>query len=213
MDKFLLGFFSFGWLRGLDFLAPLALRLYLAPMFWVSGAKKLGLFSSADFAWYNPFSWINMDAVQAASSAFHGGIFEGFAANFVTISVAGLEIFGAILLILGFAVRWITLPLMFIVAVIGFVALKGQNLVDALMQFAATHGYTTIANSAFEVSVAHLIMLFALFFMGAGRFISLDWFIAHGYSKKIENKNQQKVAEEEDPFAIDTMDEDTDAKD
>lgn len=205
MDKFLLGFFSFGWLRGLDFLAPLALRLYLAPMFWVSGATKLGLFSSPDFVWYNPLTWINMDAVQTASSAFSSDIFAGFAANFLTISIAGLEIVGAILLILGFAVRWITIPLMFIVGLVGFIALKGQALLDAGMNFISSHGYTTMANSDFEVTIATLIMLFTLFFIGAGRFLSLDWFIAHSYHKKIANK-KAKADVEDDPFEIDTSD-------
>ena len=206
MDKFLLGFFSFSWLRGLDFLAPLVLRLYLAPMFWVSGASKLGLFSSADFAWYNPLTWINMDTVQAASSTFQGGIFEGFAANFVTISVAGLEIFGAILLILGLAVRWIILPLIFIVGLMSVIVLKGQGLLDTVTQFIMTHGYTTVLNNDFEVSVVHLIMLFVLFFTGAGRFLSLDWFIAHAYTKKIESKNHKQITEDDDPFSMDTMD-------
>jgi len=205
MDKFLLGFFSFGWLRGLDFLAPLALRLFLAPMFWVSGSTKLGLFSSPDFVWYNPLTWINMDAVQAASPAFSGGVFADFAASFLTISVAGLEVFAAILLILGFAVRWISIPLIFIVGLMGFVALKGQPLIEAGTQFLSSHGYTTMANSGFEVTIATVIMLFTLFFIGAGRFLSLDWFIAHGYHKKIETK-KQKVEADDDPFEIDTTD-------
>lgn len=208
MDKFLLGFFSFGWLRGLDFLAPLALRLYLAPMFWVSGSTKLGLFSSSDFAWYNPLTWINMDAVQAASSAFSGGVFADFAAGFLTISIAGLEVIGAILLILGFAVRWITIPLVFIVGLVGYVALKGQPLLEVATSFLSSHGYTTMANSSFEVTVATVIMLFTLFFIGAGRFFSLDWFIAHGYHRKIENKKQKVVVDEDDPFELDTKDDD-----
>ncbi len=32
--------------RALDFLAPLALRLYLAPVFWMAGTKKLANFES-----------------------------------------------------------------------------------------------------------------------------------------------------------------------
>lgn len=204
MDKFLLGFFSFRWLHGLDFLAPLALRLYLAPMFWVSGAGKLGLFSSPDFTWYNPLTWINMESVQAASANFSGGIFADFAANFLTISIAGIEIAGAILLILGLAVRWITIPLIFIVGVVGFAALGGQTLMEAGSQFLATHGYTTIANSTFEVTVAHIIMLFTLFFMGAGRFFSLDWFIYHGYDKKVTKKDTNPI--DDDPFDIDATD-------
>lgn len=60
MTRFLLGFFSFGWLRGLDFLPPLLLRLFLAPLLWVSGSNKLGLFSAADSDWLNPLTWVDM---------------------------------------------------------------------------------------------------------------------------------------------------------
>lgn len=208
MDKFILGFFSFAWLRGLDFLAPLAFRLYLAPMFWISGAEKLGLFKG-DVVWWNPMTWISGDAIQAASAAFNGGLFEGFAADFITVSVAGVEIAGAVLLILGFAVRWITLPLMFIIAIVGIAALGDQTLLEAGRQFLMSHGYTSIANSQFEVSFVHFTMLFALFFMGAGRFLSLDWFIGSGYDRKIKQKEAAKKSQEDD-FDIDMMDDDVD---
>ena len=205
MDKFLLGFFSFGWLRGLDFLAPVALRFFLAPMFWVSGSTKLGLFSSPDSVWFNPFTWINMDSVQTAASAFSGGVFADFAANFLTISIGGIEVVGAILLVLGFAVRWITIPLIFIVGLMGYASLAGKSLMDVVMQFVMSHGYTTVANDSFEVIVVNIIMLFTLFFIGAGRFLSVDWFIAHGYHKKIEGKNKA-VLDDDDLFAVDATD-------
>jgi uncharacterized membrane protein YphA (DoxX/SURF4 family) len=209
MDKFLLSFFSFGWLRGLDFLAPLALRLYLAPMFWVSGANKLGLFSSSDFVWYNPLTWVNMEAVQTASSHFSAAIFSDFAAGFLTVSIASIEVIAAILLILGFAVRWITLPLLFIVAIVGYATLGDQSLLQIGSQFLATHGYTTIASNSLEVTVAHLIMLFSLFFMGAGRFLSLDWFIYHTFIGKLSTKQSEDL-DEDDLFDIDATHTDND---
>jgi len=210
VDKFILGFFSFAWLRGLDFLAPLAFRLYLAPMFWVSGAEKLGLFKG-DVVWWQPATWFSGDAIQAASTKFDGGIFEGFTANAITVSVAGVEIIAAILLILGFAVRWITLPLMFVVAIVAMAALGEQPLLQTMQQFIMQHGYTTLANNMFEVAFVHFIMLFALFFMGAGRFLSLDWFIGHGYNRKIQAKEARKNAvNDDDEFDIDMMDDDND---
>lgn len=204
MDKFLLGFFSFGWLRGLDFLAPLALRLYLAPMFWVSGSTKLGLFSGS-VTWYDPTTWYSSDAIKAASSGFDGGIFSEFASSFLTVSIRGLEVVGAILLVLGFAVRWVTIPLIFIVGLVGYAALAGKSLIEVGTSFLMSHGYTSVATDSFEVIVVNIIMLFTLFFIGAGRFLSVDWFIAHGYYNKIEGK-KKVVADDEDIFADDAKD-------
>jgi len=200
MDKFLLSFFSFGWLKGIDFLAPLALRLYLAPLFWVSGANRLGLFSSSDFVWYNPLTWINIESVQAASAHFSGAVFSDFAANFIVISIASFEVVAAILLILGLAVRWISLPLIFIVGIIGYSTLSDATFIQITSQFLASHGYTTIANNGLEVTIAYIIMLFSLFFMGAGRFVSLDWFIYHSYVAKMVGKDQE---DEDDLFDVD----------
>jgi uncharacterized membrane protein YphA (DoxX/SURF4 family) len=40
--------------QGIDFLGPLALRLYLAPVFWMAGTEKLGDIESTA-AWFgNP---------------------------------------------------------------------------------------------------------------------------------------------------------------
>jgi len=210
VDKFILGFFSFAWLRGLDFLAPLAFRLYLAPMFWVSGANKVGLFAG-DVIWWNPLTWFSHEAIQIASNNFTGGLFEGFAADFITVSIASVEIAGAIFLVLGLAVRWITLPMMFIVGLVGIAALGEQPFLATAQQFLMQHGYTTIANNGFEVAFVHFILLFALFFMGAGRFLSLDWFIGHGYNKKIQNKETAKQTDDDD-FDVDMMDDDFDDK-
>ncbi len=42
--------------KTLDFLAPLALRLYLFPVFWMAGSKKFANFSStAD--WFGNEEW------------------------------------------------------------------------------------------------------------------------------------------------------------
>ena len=132
MTKFLLGFFSFGWLRGLDFLPPLLLRLFLAPLLWVSGSKKLGLFSADDTVWYNPLSWFNTDnpVHQATTAGLAKLPFIGDAlAGLLTTSIGWLEIVGAFLLLIGFAVRWISLPLLALIILTAVVALNGESVV------------------------------------------------------------------------------------
>ncbi|MGD8207574.1 MAG: DoxX family protein, partial [Thiohalocapsa sp.] len=81
--------------RALDFLAPLALRLYLAPVFWVAGTNKIAGFSST-VEWFGNPDW---------------GL--GLPAPLLMATLAtATEVIGALFLLLGFAVRWISIPLM-----------------------------------------------------------------------------------------------------
>ncbi len=207
MTKFLLGFFSFGWLRGLDFLPPLLYRLFLAPLFWVSGQQKLGLFTAADTKWYNPMTWINMDTYQAAAAKMSDLPFIGFLGDSLPGLIGGLEIIGAFFLLIGFAVRWISLPLLALVGVTAIAALNGQDIVSALKDLLMTHGYTDMSSSAFAKAIVYFLMLLALFFMGAGRFFSVDWFLYRRLHKKIAAKsgtgNRATQHREEDPFELD----------
>ncbi len=83
-----------GWLdltRKVDFLAPAALRIYLAPVFILAGLNKLG-------------------NAENVASYFE---FLGIPAAGLLVYVAGLsELVGGILLIPGIAVRLLTIPLM-----------------------------------------------------------------------------------------------------
>ncbi len=210
MTKFLLGFFSFGWLRGLDFLPPLLLRLFLAPLLWVSGSQKLGLFSSADYVWYNPLTWVNGETYQATAEAMSGLPFIGSLSSLLPGLVGGLEIVGACLLLIGFAVRWISLPLLALIALTALVALNGQDIVAALKEMLMTHGYTDMSSSGFSKAIIYFIMLLTLFFMGAGRFFSLDWFLYRRLNKKVragqaakDARNASKTVVNEDPFELD----------
>lgn len=211
MRKFLLGFFSFGWLRGLDFLPPLLLRLFLAPLLFVSGQQKLGLFTGSDFVWYNPMTWINSATYQAAADTMSSVPLLGSASGLTTGLIGGLEIIGAFLLLIGFAVRWISLPLLVLVALTGFVALNGQDIVATLKEMLMTHGYTDMSTSGFAKSLMYFLMLLTLFFMGAGRFFSVDWFLHRGMHKKIATGTMAKDAHEhhaEDPFDLDNTTDD-----
>ena len=189
MTKFLLGFFSFGWLRGLDFLPPLILRLFLVPLLWVSGQQKLGLFTSADAVWYNPMTWINTETYQAAAESMSGLPLIGNLADMLPALVGGLEVVGAFLLLIGFAVRWISLPLLALIGLTAFVALNGQDIVAVLKDLLMTHGYTDMSDSAFSKALIYFLMLLTLFFMGAGRFFSVDWFLHRRLHNKINAKN------------------------
>lgn len=200
--KFLLNFFSLEWLRVFDFLAPLALRLWLAPMFWVDGVQRLGLFSSADFIWYNPMTWVNYEAVQANAAALTGSVMSGLGSETLTLLIGGIEVIGAVLLIFGFAVRWVVLALGFVVIVLGLLALGDASFVEAGKQLLMEHGFVGMLSNTTEVYLTYFIMLLALFFMGAGRWCSLDWFIYRHFARKIDARYDTH-----DPFEIDATDE------
>lgn len=210
MTKFLLGFFSFGWLRGLDFLPPLLLRLFLAPLLWVSGSNKLGLFTSADFIWFNPFTWVNLDnpvfEATVAGLAKLPFIGEGLA-TVIGTSIGWLEVVGAFLLLIGFAVRWISLPLLALIILTAIVALNGESVIASIKSLLTTHGYTDMSGSTFSKALVYFLMLLTLFFMGAGRFFSVDWFLHRRLNNKITASAAAKEAMQRevksDPFDLD----------
>ncbi len=205
MTKFFLGFFSFGWLRGFDFLPPLLLRLFLAPLLWVSGSSKLGIS-------FDPFTLMNTDnAVFQATAAGIAKIpfIPDALTNLLTMSIGILEVVGAFLLLIGFAVRWISLPLLALILMTAFLALNGENIIDAIKGLFNTYGYTDMNDSPFTTSLVYFIMLLTLFFMGAGRFFSVDWFLYRRMNKKIIASDAAKSAAQvrkeakADPFDLD----------
>lgn len=200
--KFLVGFFSLEWMRVFDFIAPLAIRLFLAPMFWVSGVKHLGLFSSSDFVVYNPLTWVNTEAFQQNAAAMSNTVFSGMGAETLLILIGTIEIIAAILLVLGFAVRWVVLALMFVVVALGTIAMGEAGFLITMQQLVMSHGYTDMSNNLTEVYLVYFVLLLALFFMGAGRWASLDWYVYRSFMKRIDSK----VAHH-DPFEIDATDE------
>ncbi|MEB4590616.1 DoxX family protein [Candidatus Thiothrix sp. Deng01] len=201
--KFFVGFFSLEWMRVFDFIAPLVIRLFLAPMFWISGVKRLGLFSSSDFVVYNPLTWLNTEAFQQSAASMHNSLFTGMGAETLVILLGVIELAAAICLVLGFAVRWVTLALMFVVVVLGLIAMGDAGFVNTMEQLVMSHGYTNMTNNLTEVYLVYFILLLALFFMGAGRWFSLDWYVYRSFMKRIDDK----AAAQHDPFEIDATDE------
>jgi len=92
-----------------DFLGPLALRLYLAPIMWMAGTQKLNSFSDT-VAWFGNLDWelgLPFPTLMAAL-------------------VTGTEVIGAVFLLLGIAVRWISIPL-FMTMIVAAITVHWQN--------------------------------------------------------------------------------------
>lgn len=202
MTRFLLGFFSFGWLRGLDFLPPLLLRLFLAPLLWVSGSSKLGLFSAADSDWLNPLTWVDMTAHAATVEALKASVLPIPLPELMAWIIPGVEIAGAILLLIGFAVRWISLSILVLVVGTLVMMLSGKDLAQVAESFVATHGYVDPETSSLSQMLTYLIMFLTLFFMGAGRYFSIDWMLYHKLQLRLARLKADKATLVNDPFSV-----------
>lgn len=179
-------------LKYLDFTAPLALRLFLIPIFWMAGSNKI------DFATLMPYA--------GTVSWFDNSL--GMPLPTLMAFMAGwTEILGAVLLALGLAVRFISIPLMvtMLVAAVTVHWDNGwQSIADPAAPFAnervieaaerlsraqsilAEHGNyewltgrgkLAIINGGIEYAITYFIMLLALFFSGGGRFVSIDYWL------------------------------------
>jgi uncharacterized membrane protein YphA (DoxX/SURF4 family) len=172
-------------LRGLDFLAPLALRLYLVPVFWMAGSNKLADMDST-IAWFGNPDWglgLPLPALMAWAAAL-------------------TEVLGAALLLLGLATRWISIPLM-ITMLVAAVTVHWQNgwaaitetaesaerlaAANALLQEHGNYAWLTgsgefvVLNNGIEFAATYFVMLLALFFSGGGRYLSVDYWIARQF--------------------------------
>jgi len=173
----------------LDFLAPLALRLYLAPVFWMAANNK-----------WNPFD--STSSLQGTIDWF-GNPDWGLGLPFPELMgymAWGAEYFGAILLVLGLGVRWVSIPLMITMVVAaltvhidnGWLAIAEPSAqLDAARSLLQEHGNYdwltqnggfVILNNGIEFATTYFIMLLALFFIGAGKFVSADYWVAKKFS-------------------------------
>jgi len=175
--------------RAVDFIAPLALRLYLVPVFWMSSNNK-----------WNPF---DPESSLDATIEWFGNADWGLGLPFPELMghlAWGAEYFGTIFLLLGFAVRWISIPLMvtMIVAAVtvhwdnGWLAIAGPSeQLDAARSLLQEHGNYdwltqngpfVVLNNGIEFATTYFIMLLTLFFIGAGNYVSVDYWIAKKFS-------------------------------
>lgn len=174
----------FSRLKYLDGLAPLALRLFLVPVFWMAGTQKIAGMEST-IEWFGNPDW---------------GLDLPFPSLLAHLA-AYTEAIGALLLLLGLATRWISLPLMFtmLVAIFavhwdnGWAMVANSSAEDVAVRLAAARdilqehgnyawltekGGMVILNNGIEFGVIYLLMLFSLLFTGGGRFTSVDYFLA-----------------------------------
>lgn len=180
--------------KQLDFLAPLLLRIFLAPIFIIAGYGKLTNLESTAEYFGNP-DW---------------GL--GMPAPLLMALLASLtEFFGGIAILIGFATRWFAIPLMFTMAVAAGTA-HWQNGWHALPETTLTvpwewkkdrieeavkrrdkareilkensnydwiteYGSITVLKNGIEFAATYFLMLMVLFFFGAGRYVSVDYWL------------------------------------
>ena len=168
---------------------PLALRLYLVPVFWVAGNNKLAHFSDTA-AWFGNPDWgLGLPAPKLMAAL-----------------AMGSELVGAVLLLVGLGIRWITVPLMVTMLVAAFKvhAKNGwQAVADPMSPWANANvegagerlqmartllerhgnydwltetGNFVVSNNGMEWAITYFVMLLALFFTGAGK-ASVDHFL------------------------------------
>ncbi|MFW2403818.1 MAG: DoxX family protein [Gammaproteobacteria bacterium] len=178
--------------RAVDFLGPLALRLYLAPIFWMAGTSKLSGFENTVSYFGNP-DW---------------GLGLPFPTLMVVLALSA-EIAGAVMLLVGLGVRWISVPLMVTMLVAAFTAhwqngwqaiadpkfclfncgdaieaaerlSRGRSILKehGNYEWLTEQGGFVVLNNGIEFAATYFIMLLVLFFIGGGRYVSLDYWIA-----------------------------------
>lgn len=181
--------------RKADFLAPLAIRLYLAPVFWMAGMNKVNgfdgtvqWFGNADWGLGLPLPWL------------------------MAFLATATEVAGGIMLLIGIGVRWISIPLMITMLVAAFKVHwhnGWQAIADTSMclfncsdaegaaerlskarellrehgnyDWLTEQGGVVISNNGIEFAATYFVMLLALLFIGGGRYISADYWIAQKF--------------------------------
>lgn len=174
----------------LDFLLPLLLRLYLAPVFWVAGMNKVTGIEGV-IQWFGNSDWGL------------GLPFPELLAWLATLTELG----GAVLILVGLAVRWVSIPLM-ITMLVAMFSVHWHNgwqaVADPMSAFAAAdaeeairrldiakeilkeHGNYTwltekggfvVSNNGIEWAATYFVMCLALFFVGGGKYISIDYYL------------------------------------
>ncbi len=181
----------------IDFLGPLALRIYLAPIFIIAGWNKL---------------------TGLEDTAYYFGEFLGMPAPMLMAVLAGLtEFIGGLSLLFGVALRFMAIPMMFTMIVAagtahwdnGWHALPETTLTvpwewradlieDAQQRKAAAvsilqehgnyewlteAGNFTVLKNGIEFAATYFVVLLMLLFSGAGRYVSVDYWIARKYGK------------------------------
>lgn len=181
----------------IDFLGPLALRIYLAPIFIIAGWNKLS---------------------GLEDTAYYFGEYLRMPAPMLMAVLAGLtEFIGGLSLLFGIALRFMAIPMMFTMIVAagtahwdnGWHALpettltvpwewrtdlieEAQQRKSAAVSILQEHGNYewlteagnfTVLKNGIEFAATYFVMLLMLLFSGAGRYVSVDYWIARKYGE------------------------------
>ncbi|WP_228710685.1 HvfX family Cu-binding RiPP maturation protein [Saccharobesus litoralis] len=171
-------------------LAPLALRLYLAPIMIQAGYNKYVGFEGV-VEWFSYLGFI-LPSVMA----------------FLAMVT---ELVGGILILIGLATRWVSIPLMITMLVAAFSVhwqngwlaiadgsswLANDNVIAAQEKLAmaksilqeygnydwlTSSGSFVILNNGIEFAITYFIMFLVLFFYGGGRYVSIDYWLARKF--------------------------------
>ncbi|SRR6056297_169397 len=193
--------------RRVDFLAPLLLRLYLGPIFISAGLNKALAWDNT-VAWFGNADWglglplPGLMAFLAVSAELVGGflLILGLATRYIALPLM------VTMLVAALSVHWengwfaiapsdpatsMAKPL----AAVGIPGAKASlenseevgrrlNAARGLLREHGNYGWLTgkgnvvILNNGIEFAATYFIMLLSLFFTGAGRYLSLDYWLA-----------------------------------
>lgn len=178
-----------------DWTAPLVIRLYLSPIMLQAGWSKFSSFENT-VAWFEHSLNLPFPAVMAALAT-------------------GTELLGGVFLILGLAIQFIVIPLMIVMLVAAFTVhwengwlavsdasswLANDRVLEAVdkkeraisilqehgnYEWLTSSGSITVLNNGIEFSITYFIMLLSLFILGAGRFISVDYWVGNALTKEV----------------------------
>lgn len=182
--------------KAIEFTAPLLLRLYLVPIFWMAGTKKWADFEGT-VEWMGNADW---------GLGLPFPLIMAFLATWT-------EILGAIALLFGIGLRYISVPLMVTMAVAAITVhwdYGWQAITDPGAPFAndrvmaaadklayakevigehadysylTSYGSIVMLNNGIEFAATYFIMLLTLFFIGAGKYVSVDYWLLQKLKK------------------------------
>ena len=188
--------------KHIDGLPALALRIYLVPIFWMAGTKKIDV--STLMPYQNTVDWF-------------GNPEWGLGLPLPTLMafMAGwTELLGAIFLAIGILVRWISIPLLVTMAVAAFSAhwvngwqaiadpgapFANERVIESAERLAAAkdilrehgnyswltgRGSLVILNNGIEFATTYFVMLMALLALGGGRYVSLDYWLDRWFGRR-----------------------------
>ncbi|MGV3346497.1 DoxX family protein [Enterobacteriaceae bacterium LUAb1] len=176
--------------RKADFLALLAIRIYLIPIIFTGAHSKVTGFAGT-------VAWFGAPASQ-------GGLDLPFPELFAFLAAA-TEVMGCVCIALGLFTRLISIPMVVVMSVAGLMvhlphgwtaiatkSMESTHRLDGFISWLAANfpgrynyitelGDPVILNNGLEFAGTYFVMLLVLFFFGGGRYVSVDYWLKKSY--------------------------------